>query len=142
MNCTEVSPVALDMIWEQVGPLLEKVIPNTYERESIESIKQKIKNKDVILWILWNDIKDIKGVVTTKIIVYPHKKVCWWGFMAAKDNKIKDWFLIMVDTLTKYSKTNDCDTIEFVGRKGWFKQFQRTNIKLQNIGIIYEGKII
>ena len=59
--------------------------------------------------------------------------------MAAKDNKIKDWFLVMVDALTKYSKEYDCDSIEFVGRKGWFKQFQRTDIKLQNIGTIYEG---
>ena len=65
MNCTEVNPVALDIVWEQVGPLLEKVIPTTYERESTESIKEKIKNKEIILWILWNDIKDIKGVVTT-----------------------------------------------------------------------------
>jgi len=141
MNCTQVNPSALDVFWEQINPLLEKVVPTTYERESIESIKEKIKNKEVILWIIWNDISDIKGIVATKIIVYPHKRVCWWGFMAAKDNKIKEWFLVMVESLTKYSQANDCDTIEFVGRKGWFKQFQRTNIKLQNIGTIYEGNL-
>lgn len=141
MNCTQVNPSALDVFWEQINPLLEKVVPTTYERESIESIKEKIKNKEVILWIIWNDISDIKGIVSTKIIVYPHKRVCWWGFMAAKDNKIKEWFLVMVESLTKYSQANDCDTIEFVGRKGWFKQFQRTNIKLQNIGTIYEGNL-
>jgi|TARA_R110002020_G_C16269191_1_gene770975 hypothetical protein len=141
MNCTQVNPSALDVFWDQINPLLEKVVPTTYERESIESIKEKIKNKEVILWIIWNDISDIKGIVATKIIVYPHKRVCWWGFMAAKDNKIKEWFLVMVESLTKYSQANDCDTIEFVGRKGWFKQFQRTNIKLQNIGTIYEGNL-
>jgi hypothetical protein len=139
MKCTPVDPETLDVFWEQIKPLLKKVVPTTYKRESVESIKEKIKNKNILLWIIWDNIDDIKGVVATKIIVYPHKRVCWWGFMAAKDNKIKEWFLVMVESLTKYSQANDCDTIEFVGRKGWFKQFQRTNIKLQNIGTIYEG---
>jgi len=141
MKCTQVDSKTLDVFWEQIKPLLEKVVPTTYKRESIESIKEKIKNKNILLWIIWDNINDIKGVIATKIIVYPHKRVCWWGFMAAKDNKIKEWFLVMVESLTKYSQANDCDTIEFVGRKGWFKQFQRTNIKLQNIGTIYEGNL-
>ena len=139
MKCTPVDPETLDVFWEQVKPLLKKVVPTTYKRESVESIKEKIKNKNILLWIIWDNIDDIKGVVATKIIVYSHKRVCWWGFMAAKDNKIKDWFLVMVDTLTQYSKECNCNSIEFVGRKGWFKQFQKTNIKLQNIGTIYEG---
>ena len=41
MKCTQVTPETLDVFWEQIKPLLEKVVPTTYERESIESIKEK-----------------------------------------------------------------------------------------------------
>jgi|TARA_R110002020_G_scaffold20832_1_gene70665 hypothetical protein len=95
----------------------------------------------LVLWIIWDDIKDIKGIVCTKIIEYPYKKVCWWGFMAAKDNQMNNWFPIVIKILSKFSKKNGCHYIEFCGRKGWLKQFNKSKIKLKNIGIVYEGRI-
>jgi len=142
MKCTSINPEGLDAFWQQIKPLLEKVTPETYGRENSESIKDKIKNKEILLWILWEDITDIKGVVATKIIEYPYKKVCWWGFMGAKDNQINSWFSVMVKTLSEYSIKNNCEYIEFMGRKGWQKQFLQSNVKLINIGITYEGKLV
>ena len=142
MNVTPVNPNALDAFWEQLEPLVQKVIPTTYGRETTKSIRTKIKDQSLVLWIMWDDIKDIKGIVCTKIMEYPDKKVCWLGYMAAKDNQIDRWFIHGLSVLHKYWKLNDCHYVEFLGRKGWLKQFNKSKIKLTNIGTVYEGKIL
>ena len=68
MKCTQVTPETLDVFWEQIKPLLEKVVPTTYERESIESIKEKIKNKNILLWIIWDNINDIKAQIVVSTV--------------------------------------------------------------------------
>ncbi len=131
----------MDAFWDQLEPLMQKVIPTTFGRETIESLKNKIYNNDIILWIMWADINNIQGIVSTKIIEYPNKKVLWWGFLASQDNKMKGWFPSMTKTLSKYAKVNDCDYVEIVGRKGWVRELKKVGINISNIGIIYEGKL-
>ena len=131
----------MSAFWDQIEPLLEKVIPTTFGRETVESIRKKIEDKEIILWILWKDINNIEGIVTTKVIEYPDKKVLWRGFLASKNNQLHKWFSSMVDTLSKYAISNDCECIEIIGRKGWMREFNKTKIKLINIGTVYEGKL-
>ena len=120
---------------------MQKVVPTTFGRETVQTLKDKIKNNEITLWVLWKDINDIQGIVSTKIIEYPNKKVLWWGFLASQDNKMKGWFSTMTHMLSKYGKTNGCDYVEIVGRKGWLRELNKVGIKISNIGIIYEGKL-
>lgn len=127
--------------WDQIEPLMQKVIPTTFGRETLESIVDKINNNEIILWVLWQDINNIQGIVCTKIIEYSNKKVFWWGFLASQDNKMRNWFPTMVKILNKYGRDNDCEYVEIVGRKGWSKELNKVGIKMSNIGVIYEGKL-
>ena len=61
MNVTPVNPNALDAFWEQLEPLVQKVIPTTYGRETTKSIRTKIKDQSLVLWIMWDDIKRFVG---------------------------------------------------------------------------------
>ena len=126
----------MSAFWDQIEPLLEKVIPTTFGRETVESIRKKIEDKEIILWILWKDINNINSLTTRQC-----EKVLWWGFLASKNNQLHKWFPSMADILSKYAISNNCECIEIIGRKGWMREFNKANIKLINIGTVYEGKL-
>ena len=68
---TQVPKEDLPLIWDQVSPLLEKAIDETY---FIKDVLYGISNNRMQLFISWNNNK-VESAVVTEIAEYPQAKV-------------------------------------------------------------------
>jgi len=141
---TPVESQVIDVFWSQLSPLFQKIIDREgMGRETLESLKEKIKEGYLLVWIGWEDsVNDIMAAYCTQLINYPTKRQCQWGYMVAKDNEMSKWEETMLTSLVNYSIENNCDGIEFFStRKGWKKIFAKYKINIEPIGTLYETKI-
>lgn len=141
---TPVESQVIDVFWPQLAPLFQQIIEREgMGRETLDSLKEKIKGGYLQVWIGWEDsVNDIIATYCTQIMEYPTKRQCQWGYMAAKNNDMAKWEEEMISSLVHYTIETKCDGIEFFSsRKGWKKIFAKYKINIEPIGTLYETKI-
>lgn len=106
-------------IWAIVSPLIEVVTKRTHDCYVPEDIKGFCESQAMQLWIAL-DGNDIKGVVTTEIIVYPRRKIL--RVVTVGGEGFDAWGEELSNTLDKYAAYVGCDGLEAIGRKGWIKK--------------------
>jgi hypothetical protein len=140
---TPVEAQVIDVFWSQISPLFEKIIEKEgMGRETLASLKEKIKERYLLVWIGWEDsANNIVAAYCTQIIEYPTKRICQWGYMSAKNNEMSRWEEPMLKSLVRYTIENECNGIEFFStRTGWKKIFKKYKINIEPVGTLYETK--
>ena len=108
MNC-----VGLDLeYWPLVKDDLEKALDDT---ATIDDVYQFIKDKKVQLWALHDG--EISAVMTTTIICYARYKAV--RILAVSGIDMDKWLDCLIDTLSKWGKSQGAESLEFFGREGW-----------------------
>ena len=120
---TQVPKEDLLLIWDQVSPLLEKAIDETY---FIKDVLYGISNNHMQLFISWNNNK-VESAVVTEIAEYPQAKVLRY-FLAGGTNLI-NWLERIQETIEKFAKKNKCTHLEVAGRKGWERKLKGFKMK-------------
>jgi len=105
------------LIWQQVAPLLQPALDNTYDIMDIE--KGLLENR-FQLFISWNN--KVESAVVTEIAVYPRAKVLRY-FLAGGTN-LDNWLEKIQQVIEKFAKNNNCTQVEVAGRKGWVKKLK------------------
>ena len=106
----------VDLSWSAVGPILGRATDESHGRHSVMSVHDDLVEGRKQLWIAFEDL-DIKGIVVTRVVDYPHRRVLLIQFCAG--DGLEEWRGPMLDLLEMYAMDVGCDGLELVGRKGW-----------------------
>tara|TARA_R110002020_G_scaffold463921_1_gene684239 strand:- start:1734 stop:2123 length:390 start_codon:yes stop_codon:yes gene_type:complete len=107
----------IHFIWNEVEPLIKKALDDCYTTDDI--LKGLIFDK-FQLFISWEN--KVESAVVTEIAQYPQKKVCRY-FLAGGSN-MNNWLEPIQETIEKFAKHNNCNSIEVAGRKGWARKLK------------------
>jgi hypothetical protein len=108
---------AIDDVWEEVAPLIDKSLVFAGGKFHIDDIYRFLKNKEMQLWVVYDE-KGLCCSAITQIVIYPRKKIFSINFVAGRN--YKTW-LDHLNILEAFARSNDCDWIEGYCRKGWDK---------------------
>ena len=114
---TQVPKEDIFLIWQQVAPLLQPALDNTYD---IMDIEKGLQENRFQLFISWNN--KVESAVVTEIAVYPRAKVLRY-FLAGGTN-LDNWLEKIQQVIEKFAKNNNCTQVEVAGRKGWVKKLK------------------
>ncbi len=118
MKATIVEPEDVPYIWDNVAPLLSKVIQHSEGELGTDDYLSNLISGSMQLWIVTEDKKIILSMVT-QIIQFPQKKVL--RTIALAGERFKEVHSQFSDMLASYALKNECSSLELWGRKGWKK---------------------
>jgi hypothetical protein len=118
MKATIVEPEDVPYIWDNVAPLLSKVIQHSEGELETDDYLSNLMSGSMQLWIVTEDGKIILSMVT-QIIQFPQKKVL--RTIALAGERFKEVHSQFSDMLASYALKNECSSLELWGRKGWKK---------------------
>jgi thioester reductase-like protein len=118
MKATIVEPEDVPYIWDNVAPLLSKVIQHSEGELETDDYLSNLMSGSMQLWIVTEDGKIILSMVT-QIIQFPQKKVL--RTIALAGERFKEVHSQFSDMLASYALKNKCSSLELWGRKGWKK---------------------
>tara|TARA_R110000824_G_scaffold77051_2_gene194989 strand:- start:306 stop:695 length:390 start_codon:yes stop_codon:yes gene_type:complete len=107
----------LHIIWNEVEPLIKKALDDCY---TTDDILQGLANNSFQLFISWNN--KVESAVVTEVAQYPQKKIL--RYFLAGGNNLNNWLESIQETIEKFAKHNNCNSIEVAGRKGWAKKLK------------------
>ena len=107
----------LHIIWNEVEPLIKKALDDCY---TTDDILQGLANNSFRLFISWNN--KVESAVVTEVAQYPQKKIL--RYFLAGGNNLNNWLESIQETIEKFAKHNNCNSIEVAGRKGWAKKLK------------------
>ena len=104
----------IDMVWDDVSPLIEKALRHAEGELIPDDIKKHLDSANLRLWVALKD-KDVIAAMVTEIIKYPRKKIVRVITLAGKDMSLWYDFLPMLEG---YAIRHGCSSLEAWTRKG------------------------
>ena len=98
--------------WDEIGAVLETA---TDDRCTLEDILERILDGEYTLWASSSPVIDAYAV--SSFIYYPNRTDLRIIFTAGS---APQW-LPLIEQLEDFARTNNCDAVEVMGRKGWAK---------------------
>jgi len=118
----------IDNIWKWVLPMVEKPLEHSWGELTSENVKERLKSKDMQMWVGYYKTGEIVAVMTTEIVDYPSKKAC--RIVTLGGYGMDEW-QNHINLIENWAKHNGCDFMETYCRRG----FER---KMKNYG--YEAR--
>ena len=112
----------IDDVWSDCEKYIELGNSKSQEEMSVQDIYENCKDKDMQLWIVFNEDKDIEAVLTTQVIDYPQKRVC--RIVTLGGLNMEDWVDTVLETLEEWAEQQSCHSMETVCRKGFIKKLK------------------
>jgi hypothetical protein len=112
----------IDDVWSDCEKYIELGNSKSQEEMSVQDIYENCKDKDMQLWIVFNEDKEIEAVLTTQVIDYPQKRVC--RIVTLGGLNMDDWTDMVLSTLEEWAEQQSCHAMETVCRKGFIKKLK------------------
>jgi len=116
----EISLVPTDQIVrisEAVEKYIDRLPEQTRGRFTSESIIKSLYEDHRQLWIAFNDQDEIKGIIISRIVIYPECRKLRMIYCSGDD--MANWKAQMQTMLERFAIDNGCNGLEMTGRKGW-----------------------
>lgn len=110
----------IDMVWDDVVPLIEKALRHAEGELIPDDIKKHLDSANLRLWVALKD-KDVIASMVTEIIQYPRKKIVRIITLAGKDMSLWYDFLPMLEG---YAIRHGCSSLEAWTRKGMTRKLK------------------
>ncbi len=110
----------IDMVWDDVAPLIEKALRHAEGELIPDDIKKHLDSANLRLWVALED-KDVIAAMVTEIIQYPRKKIVRVITLAGKNMGLWYDFLPMLEG---YAIRHGCSSLEAWTRKGMTRKLK------------------
>jgi len=119
-----VPPEYVDKEWPHVADLLLKAILFSGGRWDIESVREEVRAGRQHLFLVYDeDKKETKAAWTSKFVEYPGSKALQTLFIGGSG--YDEWFGEVNNLIKSWAEDNDCNFVEFIGRKGWERKLKK-----------------
>lgn len=122
LTITAVPHVAVDIVWPDVAPMLERAVATAGGRYSIESVYEEIASGQLALWLVLDDARPI-AALTTRVLDFPCKRVLSVDWIAG--SRMAEWLPLTNAVFRDYAKSYGCSQLEGRGRKGWLRELTK-----------------
>lgn len=116
MMISAVPREALGIVWGDVAKVMYKSVETSKGKFHMDDLYHGIKNDEYVLWVIMDE-ETLVAAITTRIVSYPGRRAMAMDWIGG--SRMKEWLPLAVNTLSKYSKENDCDHLEGYGRQAW-----------------------
>ena len=110
----------IDMVWDDVVPLIEKALRHAEGELIPDDIKKHLDSANLRLWVALEG-RDVIAAMVTEIIQYPRKKIVRVITLAGKDMSLWYDFLPMLEG---YAIRHGCSSLEAWSRKGMARKLK------------------
>ena len=110
----------IDMVWDDVVPLIEKALRHAEGELIPDDIKKHLDSANLRLWVALEG-RDVIAAMVTEIIQYPRKKIVRVITLAGKDMSLWYDFLPMLEG---YAIRHGCSSLEAWTRKGMTRKLK------------------
>lgn len=117
-----VPPYAVDEVWSEISPFIQKGLDYAHGEMGIDDVKQMVLN-DVVVPIVMAHQGKVLAVVTMEISEKPSKRVM--SLMTAGGEELENWLDEFMHVADKLAIEQGVDAIYVTGRKGWEKKLRR-----------------
>lgn len=107
--------------WQDIAAVLMPAMRFNQGKYQLSDILNEVAMNYAQVWVTQRG-DSIQGVTVTTIVKYPQKRVLFVTMLAGKDFCL--WDNVVKDCLIPYAEQAGCDSIEFLGRKGWIQRAQ------------------
>lgn len=76
----------IDTVWNEVSLLIEKALKYSDGKYKIQDIYKSLKNRDMQLWVAFND-SGLIACAVTNIVNFPQKKIMFLLFIAGVNSR-------------------------------------------------------
>lgn len=119
-------------------PWLQKMAKWSGGRRTVEDIIRRVVTREALLWLTHNAEGKPNGALVTHIEAYPRMRMLSVDHCAGERGQMDDIADQMYEALEKFSRFNQCQGIEFVGRPGWVKHVEPRGYAAKHI--LYEKR--
>lgn len=116
MNVVRVPPEHTDRIWPMVAPFISAALARSAGHMRPEDVRQEIADSKRQLWIA-SEGGPLRAVCVTRIAQYPATRALWVQESGGAIEAVQHFW----PHLVAFAKEWACDTICFMGRRGWAK---------------------
>lgn len=112
----------IDSIWDEVKHEIQKALDRDFNRTSIDTVYNSIKNQDNQLWIYKEEA--VSCVFVTSIIKYENAKqlrLLYAGGSGWNAFLNKGEIDTIMNIFKRFALSKNCSEIEIWGREGWMK---------------------
>jgi hypothetical protein len=107
---------SIDDVWKDVKPYLEPAIAYANGKYSIDDIYEAIRDRDMQLWVVF-DNKGLCSALVTYIGIFPRRKILFISYVGGRD--VHSWLPLVIENFKAFAKEKDCEQIEALCRPGW-----------------------
>lgn len=117
-----VPPEHCSAVWKDVRKHLARAVDMSGNRWSMEYVLAALVSNEQNLWIAYDQDKTIHGALTTQVVIYPSTRMLALHFLGGDD--FDGWYSELLDQVTSFAKKCECEGLETVARKGFWKWFE------------------
>lgn len=134
MHFSGVTVSELINVWPQLFPSLDELLARCPDKRTVEHVNEAIKERNMQLWVEWNDTK-VNSFAITQIVVVDEEKTCHILYACGKFTN--NW-LICNYIIMRWAAQLGCQSIRLQGRKAWAKTLKPLGYKItSNINDFY-----
>jgi hypothetical protein len=124
-------PDMAGQLWPHVRQMVGSALDKT-DLGRLSDLDTDVLSGRALLWIIHGDGIESAGV--TRLELTQHSKVC---LIVAHGGGGADRWLHLLEGIENYAKAEECDSVRWVGRKGWKRKLP----EYREIGVVMERKL-
>jgi hypothetical protein len=120
-----VNAANVELVWEDILPMLIKTLNNSHREYDINEIKQQLIDREMQLWLAIHNYAILSFCITSIIINKSQKIAC---ILFIGGTSLYSWVHFTKDII-EWAKQQGCTMLEGYGRKGWERMFKKYGVK-------------
>lgn len=116
-----IAPDDVTTVWLLAAPHLEKSVPHSGGRYTLEDMYKQLLSGEQHLWLVSDKPGQTVAAFTTRVLTYPSLKVLSCQFCGGL-NRMDEWIDAVDDILNRFAADAGCTAIEMTGRPGWTRK--------------------
>ena len=116
---TQIPPQFVHLLQDELVELLGPAVVRSRGRWTMGAVLADLIEGRQQLWGAYTSENTIDGVMTTRVINYPGKRMLVFEYVGGKN--FNDWVYPMLDIMYRFAKDARCEGIEGSARHGFWK---------------------
>lgn len=113
----------VDVFWPKVKHLLAPAVELSGGRLDMSALLDGLREARYVLWVVYDDDVAIRAAFTTRIAVYPRRKVL--AVECAGGTGMHHWVELVQYTFRSFARDMGLQGVEMYGRPGWLRVLSR-----------------
>lgn len=126
-----INPKQIEPFWEKAAPWIKSAMERG-DLGTFADVEGDVLSGGALLWLVWED-PIVLGACVTQIITQSDRKICMIVACGGEDARL---WVHLVKKIEDYAKTEGCELMRIVGRKGWLRvlpDYQESRVILERL---------